>query len=147
MWLYNINNNSIYSDNYICSYDSKKDAKHEYYPRRCIDANVCVPFNKTIKDNNIITQFINEYKYENKFYCSLISINNNYMDFKHEKYYTIKSYKYILSLFIFQYVKFVFMLWPFYIGYYYYELSNLSTNSNDSSKRSEHPIPNEGMSN
>ena len=145
--LYNTYNNSIYSKQYICSYNTTKDFKHTYYPKQWIDANVCVPFNKTIKNNTIINQFINEYKNEKKFYCSFVydPKRSSYNYFKHEKYCIKRTHKYMFSFLILQFLKFVFMTWPFCISYY--QDTNYRTSSNNSSEIVENDIHNEKLPN
>ena len=72
--LYNINNNSRYAYQYICSYNSSKDFqdKNKKENNQEITPNkvICIPVNKLIQDNDIITLFNNEYLKETKFYCS-----------------------------------------------------------------------------
>ena len=83
--LYNINNNSRYLNQYICSYDPTKDFRYEtvsygkyYYQNKDKriekeikdDFLVCVSFNKEIEDNQIVASFCQEYIKEKKYYCS-----------------------------------------------------------------------------
>ena len=85
--LYNLNNNSRYKYQYICSYDTYKDFKYEYkiyYINRNyyyikeekkinekIEDNYirCVPFKSIILNNTIIDLFNKEYLNDNKYYC------------------------------------------------------------------------------
>ena len=86
--LYNINNNSRYAYQYICSYDpskefqdiNKKENNQEIIPNKVI----CIPVNKLIEDNDIISLFNNEYLKEKKYYCSRTDIpkNNTYVKSK-----------------------------------------------------------------
>ena len=77
--LYNINNNSRYSYQYICSYDSSKDFLykdfHKIKPKNLIEEIkpqyvICVPVKSLKSENKIIKQFINIYKNSNNYYCS-----------------------------------------------------------------------------
>lgn len=83
--LYNINNNSRYLYQYICSYDPSKEFKKEYKnPENIISAYEepiklkekimpyhvrCIKVNKLIHNNTIIDAFNNEYQNIDKFYC------------------------------------------------------------------------------
>ena len=82
--LYNINNNSRYLNQYICSYDPTEDfrykiernGKHTSRKDKRIgkeikdDFLVCVSFNKEIENNQIVASFCQEYIKEKKYYCS-----------------------------------------------------------------------------
>ena len=82
--LYNINNNSRYLNQYICSYDPTEDfrykivksGKHSHKKDKRIEKEikddflVCVSFNKEIEDNKIVASFCKEYIKEKKYYCS-----------------------------------------------------------------------------
>jgi len=78
--LYNINNNSRYLNQYICSYDPYDDFKNEYndkfnMPKKLkkkikSDYVRCVKLKNLIPDNKIIALFNNEYKDIDKYYCS-----------------------------------------------------------------------------
>jgi len=75
--LYDINYNSRYSYQYICSYDSSKDfaeinkekLKQEIKP----DKVICVKYNELI-DNIIINKFKEVYNKKDKYYCSRTNI-------------------------------------------------------------------------
>ena len=79
--LYNVNNNSRYSYQYICSYNSSKDFKYqdnqindrkpkllekEIKP----DNVICLKAESLIKNNSIVNLFNNEYISIDKYYCS-----------------------------------------------------------------------------
>ena len=82
--LYNINENSRYSNQYICSYDPTKDFKYKkvkignnyYNVEKKIskkiedDFLICVKLNHEIYDNLIISSFCEEYNDIDKYYCS-----------------------------------------------------------------------------
>jgi len=87
--LYNINYNSRYSYQYICSYDSskefidinKKKLKQEVIP----DKVICIKINELI-DNAIINKFKEVYNKKDKYYCSRTNKpqENDYSFFKAE---------------------------------------------------------------
>jgi hypothetical protein len=68
--LYQINNNTRYKYQYICSYDSSKDFKNKF--KRAIEDNniFCISANNIIYNNKIIEYFYNKYEKFNKYYCS-----------------------------------------------------------------------------
>ena len=68
--LYNINNYSRYTYQYICSYDASKDFKYNLKKERKNDVIICIPFKTLIDNNDIVSNFYNEYKYSEKYYCS-----------------------------------------------------------------------------
>ena len=82
--LYNINNNSRYSNQYICSYNPMNEFGYKSYYLKGFtiyvarkinkkiedDYLVCVDFIKTIDYNQIVNSFCEEYIDENKYYCS-----------------------------------------------------------------------------
>ena len=86
--LFNINNNSRYAYQYICSYDSSKDFKDTNKKKNTLEIMpnkiTCIPVNKLIQDNDIIVLFNNEYSKEKKYYCSRTDKpkNNNYVKSK-----------------------------------------------------------------
>ena len=86
--LYHINNNSRYSYQYICSYDSSKEFKRqkliqEIKPNSviCIEAN---NINNLI-NNKVIELFTNEYKNNKNFFCSRTNMpEDNFTFAKHK---------------------------------------------------------------
>ena len=82
--LYNINHNSRYSYQYICSFDPSGPFKYETETHFLYDKKVekklrkkiqpdylrCIRLNSLITDNEVITLFINEYKNSKNYYCS-----------------------------------------------------------------------------
>ena len=67
--LYNINSNSRYSYQYICSYKSSKEFKYNLKKDRKSDVILCIPFKEIIDYNDIVYLFNNEYKNKEKYYC------------------------------------------------------------------------------
>ena len=76
--LYNININSRYLYQYICSYDSSKEFKSKLSKEILPDKVVCIPFNNLIDNNDIVKSFENEYRNEKKYYCSRTNIPEEY---------------------------------------------------------------------
>ena len=104
--LYNINNNSRYFYQYICSYDSSKDFKK--------DNIICIPL-KTIKETNeVLYLFNNEYKKSNKYYCSRTNMPNNYSFVNHKKC-KKTSYSWMIALLIIFIFEFIFYYFIFLI--------------------------------
>ena len=77
--LYNINNNSRYRYQYICSYEPNFLQKNQTYIG--LDIMKCIPKVKNNTNNNIIEIFSNEHKNKKLYYCSLIKRpqKNNYI--------------------------------------------------------------------
>jgi hypothetical protein len=83
--LYNINNNSRYSYQYICSYNSAEEFKiKQLIKKQEKDINsynvICVKVESLIKNNSIIDLFSKEYANSDKYYCS---ITNKPKDFNY----------------------------------------------------------------
>ena len=77
--LYNINHNSRYLYQYICSYDSSKDFKKYYLKYKIQNDNIiCIPIKEIKVINEVIYLFNNEYKNINNYYCSRTNIPDNY---------------------------------------------------------------------
>ena len=68
--LYNINKNSRYAYQYICSFNSSYFPIDNFIIKKINSDNICVPVTKVVEYNKVIFEFINEYKIEYKFYCS-----------------------------------------------------------------------------
>ena len=77
--LYNINKNSRYLYQYICSYDSSKEFKYKDFDKKekkilskeiSPDYVICISAKKFLIDNNIIDLFNKEYKNTQKYFCS-----------------------------------------------------------------------------
>ena len=118
--LYNINNNSRYSYQYICSYDSSKDFKNDFSKK--IESNniICVPFNESIIENyynyDIIILFTNEYKDEKKFFCSRTNIPEKNSSIK-DKDCNNKKFRYMIATVILPYLRIICIFWPLLIIY------------------------------
>ena len=108
--LYNIYNNSRYSFQYICSYDSSKDFNNKLENEKNPDNVICVPFKNLIENNNQIKIFLNEYKNEKKFYCSRTNIPDKY-NYITSKNCNEKHYKYMLAFIILSYLRILFIMW------------------------------------
>ena len=67
--LYGININSRYKYNYICSYNAYKDFNGEKIDDG-LDKIICIPAKKV--NDEIVNNFINEYKEKTNYYCSRI---------------------------------------------------------------------------
>jgi hypothetical protein len=87
---YNLNSNSRYSYQYICSYNPKDDfkklilTKDEYDEENKLELIRCILVKNLLNDNNIINEFDKEYDDIDKYYCSLIyePKKNNYINYK-----------------------------------------------------------------
>jgi hypothetical protein len=86
--LYNINKNSRYSYQYICSYDSSKEFKRQKLIQEtkpnsviCIEAN---NINNLI-NNKVIELFTNEYNNNKNFYCSRTNMPEDNFTFAEHK--------------------------------------------------------------
>ena len=118
--LYNINNNSRYSYQYICSYDSSKDFKNDFSKK--IESNniICVPFNESIIENyynyDVIILFTNEYKDEKKFFCSRTNIPEKNSSIK-DKDCNNKKFRYMIATVILPYLRIICIFWPLLIIY------------------------------
>ena len=67
--LYNINNYSRYSYQYICSYDPSKEFIYNLKKDIKNDVLVCIPFKTLIYGNDIVSLFNNGYQNTKKYYC------------------------------------------------------------------------------
>ena len=87
--LYNINHNSRYSFQYICSYDPSNELKKlelnkdEFETSNKLDIVRCLTVNNKLSEN-MVSEFINEYNDTNNYYCSLVyqPKYNNFVNFK-----------------------------------------------------------------
>ena len=87
--LYNINNNSRYSYQYICSYDSSKELKiKKLSKKQKQDFNsynaLCLKVESLIKNNSIVDLFSKEYSNSDKYYCSITSKPKDFIFAKHK---------------------------------------------------------------
>lgn len=84
--LYNTHNNSRYSYQYICSYDSSKDFTENVKLKEEVNPDVvrCIQVNNLIEDNEIIQLFSNEYSKNNNYYCSRTNKPEDYSFAKHK---------------------------------------------------------------
>ena len=110
--LYNINHNSRYSYQYICSYNSSKDFKNELSSEIKKNNVICLPFKEPIQNNKKINLFLNEYKNEEKFYCSRTNIPDDYPLIKHKDCNNNKKHKFMLAFVILSYFRILFIFWP-----------------------------------
>ena len=121
--LYNINNNSRYLYQYICSYDSSKDFKKNNLKNEIkIDNIICMQV-KEIKENEyneVKNLFINEYKNENIYYCSRTNKPRNYSFVKHKNY---KKTKYALNITLFITLILAYIFFYFISGFFYFLFS------------------------
>ena len=113
--LYNINNNSRYSYQYICSYDPSKEFDNKFKQEIKPEKIICNQVKTLIPDNNIISLFNDEYSEKKKYYCSRTDMPKDYSFAKHKdckqiKYNVIITF-YMLSLvqifFIYIYIKYL----------------------------------------
>ena len=119
--LYNINNNSRYLYQYICSYDSSKDFKKNKLKNQIKkDSIICIPLKeiKENEDNEVKNLFINEYKNINNYYCSRTNMPKTY---SFVNYKNCKKTKYSLNIVL--YIIFIFkliftVLTPFFLIIY-----------------------------
>ena len=105
--LYNINNNSRYSHQYICSYNSEKENQREKKLDKKIDSNYvfCLKVKSLIKNNSIIDSFNKEYANSDKYYCCRANQPKDFSYVKHKDGNNkIKQYVVILTnlIYIFQ---------------------------------------------
>jgi len=98
--LYNINKNSRYAYQYICSFNSSYFPINNLMISKINSDTICVPATKVVEYNKIILEFIYEYKIENKFYCSRKYLPKKF-SFAKDKYCSeIKYYDIWLSFFL-----------------------------------------------
>ena len=124
--LYNINNNSRYSYQYICSYNSSKDFK---YQENQINNNkpkllekeikpdnvICLMVESLIKNNSIVNLFNNEYTNSDKYYCSR---TNKPEDFTYAQHKDCNNKIKKIFIFIFYTINYLQILnVEFYVGY------------------------------
>ena len=157
--LYNINNNSRYSYQYICSYNSAKEFKYKEnqidnikVPKKLekkikSDYVICLKAESLIENNSIVNLFNHEYSNSIKYYCSRTNKPNDFIYIEHKdcnnKVKTI--YIYIFNL--------IYFLQVFYIQLYMKYISvkrdslyrniphfHRFDNPNDETKESENSI-------
>jgi len=113
--LYNINNNSRYSFQYICSFDPSNNLKHNFtstiYPNQAI----CIEANNIYDNNEILKIFNEEYEDKKKYFCSRTNkpnmTNFNYIN---PKYCNNKSkYAGTIIFYIFSLIQFFIYCYPF----------------------------------
>ena len=119
--LYNINNNSRYSYQYICSYDSSKDFKRQKLIQEtkpnsviCIEAN---NINNLI-NNKVIELFTNEYKNNKNFYCSRTNMPEDNFTFAEHK--DCNNTKYSLMIIFILFSSFEFLNTMVYLNFSIY---------------------------
>ena len=148
--LYNINNNSRYSYQYICSYDSTKEFKKFYNKYNKLkeeikpDKVICIKVNELIKNNKIIQQFNNEYDISKNYYCSRTNIPKE-VDFAKHKDCSTKSYVLHFIMFIIIFINYInYIYFSLYLSSFRLQelLNNIIINnnlSNNSTKISDNP--------
>ena len=119
--LYNINNNSRYSYQYICSYDSSKEFKRQKLIQEtkpnsviCIEAN---NINNLMK-NKVIELFTNEYNNNKNFYCSRTNMPKDNFTFAEHK--DCNNTKYSLSIVFILFSSFEFLNTMVYLNFSIY---------------------------
>ena len=146
--LFNINNNSRYAFQYICSYDSSKDFKNTINSEIEEDNVICLEYNHLI-NNDIINEFINEYKDEQKYICSRTNIPK--YEYANDKDCSEKKRKYMYAFLILVYLRFLILFSPIFSTCFYDEnmrrnnlyfgdfldISRKSTNVSEKSNRDE----------
>ena len=118
--LYNINNNSRYSNQYICSYDSSKDFKRNALIQEVkINSVICVEVNNLISNanNNIIQLFSNEYKDNKNYFCSRTNIPG---DFSYASHKDCNNTKYSLMIIFLVFSSFQFLNTTVYFNFLMY---------------------------
>ena len=107
--IYNINKNSRYIYQYICTYDSSKEFQNKITYKINTDNVVCVAVKSLIR-NNIVYMFHYLYKkYLNKFYCSRATLPKKYEIIKNKDCRT-KIYSYMVISYILTYLRiFIFL--------------------------------------
>ena len=157
--LYNINNNSRYSYQYICSFNSAKEFKYKEnqidnkkVPKKLekkikSDYVICLKVKSLIKNNSIVNLFSQEYANSDKYYCSRTNKPNDsiYIEHKDCNNKVKNNYIYIFNL--------IYFLQIFYIQLYMKYISakrdslyrnilhfHQFNNPNDETKESENSI-------
>ena len=115
--LYNYNNNSRYSFQYICSYDPSKNLKYNFTRKIYPNQAICIEAKKINDYNTILKLFNEEYKDKKKYYCSRTNIPNmtdyNYIN---SKYCNNKSkYAGTIIFYIFSLIQFFIYCFPFFL--------------------------------
>ena len=107
--LYNINNNSRYSYQYICSYNSAKEFRYKEnqidYKKEAkklekeikSDYVICLKVESLIKNNSIVDSFSKEYANSDKYYCSRTNKPNDFINIEHKDCNNIQSYLFFTS--------------------------------------------------
>ena len=113
--LYNINYNSRYSYQYICSYDSSKDFvdsnKKKLKQGVIPDKVICTKYNNELLNNNIVNNFINVYNKKDKYYCSRTNMpQENDYSFAKAKDCKMSKYKLMLSLSFIDFIQYIYPL-------------------------------------
>ena len=120
--LYNINNYSRYTYQYICSYDSSKDFNYNLKKKRKNDVVICIPFETVIENNDIVSSFYNEYKDSKIYYCSRTKKTpDNYYEFINPKTCNNKV-KYSITSFFFAFSLSRFLMFGPYIFFFFIDI-------------------------
>jgi hypothetical protein len=112
--LYDINYNSRYAYQYICSYDSSKDFKNTFSNEIKEDNVICISY-KNLINNDVINKFINEYKDEEKFLCSRTNIPNS--EYVNDKNCSEKQNRYMCAFLILTYIRLLIIFGPVFAAY------------------------------
>ena len=111
--LYDINNNSRYSYQYICSYDASKDFEKFFLERFYQDNKIiCIPFKEKINNNIVVNEFAKEYKSDKKYYCSRTNKPKDNSYIKHKDCNETKKI-YMLIFAILPFLRILFLFWPY----------------------------------
>ncbi len=130
--LYNINNNSRYLYQYICSYDSSKDFnnKLKLEENNIKKENViCVAAKNIISNNRIVDLFIRKYKYSNKYYCSRTNKPNDYSYAKPEDCNNNFKNFIFLIIFVFSILQGIFFKKYYFYIVYFKNISSVKENN------------------
>jgi hypothetical protein len=162
--LYNINNNSRYSYQYICSYNSAKEFRYKEnqidYKKEAkklekeikSDYVICLKVESLIKNNSIVDSFSKEYANSDKYYCSRTNKPKDFIYAKHKDCNNKikKGFIYIFNLICFLEI-FYFQIYMRYISLKIGNLNNFENrnifhlfhqfnNPNDETKDSENSV-------
>ena len=124
--LFNIYRNNRYAFQYICSYNSSKEFKYRLGQEIKENTVICLPFKKSIDNNQIISLFINEYNNNNNYYCFRTNRPKNYT-YINPLYCNNKSkYKGTIVFYLFFLIQFIsFLPTSIVIGKTFNELENI----------------------
>ena len=105
--LFNINRNSRYAFQYICSYNSSKEFNYKLDKEIKEDKVICMPIKKLILDNQIILLFFKKYINYNNYYCFRTNIPKNYTYINPENCNNKSKFTYTILLYVFFLIQFI----------------------------------------